>query len=282
MNDKVKPFIKWAGGKRQLLKEIIPCIPKFEGCYYEPFIGGGAVLFDLLPQKAVINDYNSEIALLYKVVRDNPRKLVNKLAEHEDLYEKNGADYYYAIRSLDRDRESYIGIPDIEKAARTIFLNKTCFNGLYRVNKMGCFNTPIGRYKNPEICCEEQIINASNYLKKNRIRIMSGDYSVSIKKAKEGDFVYIDPPYYPISKTSSFTDYTQKGFGEKDQVRLYEDCVKLNMVGVKFLQSNSDCDYIRQMYKDFYIRTVSVKRSINSNGEKRIGATEVLIANYEI
>lgn len=282
MSKSVKPILKWAGGKRQLLGEIIPCIPSFEGTYFEPFIGGGAVFFELKPPKAIINDYNPEIVILYKVIKNYPQELIKALSIHELNYCQAGDTYYYAIRNLDRDIEKYAMLDDIAKAARTVFLNKTCFNGLYRVNRNGFFNTPIGKYKNPDICCEDTIQLISEYFKKTKIKFLAGDYRVALKSAKKGDFVYLDPPYYPISKTSSFTDYTQGGFEEKDQYRLFDDCKKLNSKGVLFLQSNSDCEFIRELYKDFYIKTVTVKRSINSVGSKRNGATEVLIANYHI
>lgn len=282
VSNKVKPVLKWAGGKRQLLGEILESIPHYTGTYFEPFIGGGAVLFEHMPPKAVINDFNPELIILYKVIKDTPEPLIEKLKEHAVYYNEKGKDYYYEIRNLDRDCERYSMMTEVEKAARTVFLNRTCFNGLYRVNRNGFFNTPIGKYKNPDICCEDTIRHINKYFRSNKVRLLAGDYRTAIRSAKLGDFIYMDPPYYPISKTASFTDYTLVGFDEEEQHRLYEDCVKLDKKGVMFLQSNSDCEYIHELYKAFNIKTVQVKRAINSVGTKRIEATEVLISNYEI
>ena len=282
MNKQLKPILKWAGGKRQLLSIINPLIPGFSGRYYEPFVGGGAVVFSLQPSKAMLNDFNSEIIRLYKVVKDKPEELVDLLREPELNSRKRGGEYYYLVRNLDREEKSYGLLTDEERAARTLFLNRTCYNGLYRVNKKGQFNTPVGRYKNPEICCETAIDQMSVYFRTNDITFTVGDYGKAIENAQKNDFVYLDPPYYPISRTASFTDYTMDGFGKSDQERLHEDCEKLNKKGVRFLQSNSDCELIRDLYKGYIIKPVPVKRSINAIGTKRNGAIEVLIANYEI
>ncbi len=282
MNERVKPVLKWAGGKRQLLDEIRSCIPDFLGTYYEPFIGGGAVLLNILPKNAVINDYNSELIDLYKVIKDSPEMLINLLKEHDDAYKEKGKEYYYLVREWDRDVGKFSTLSVVEKAARTIFLNRTCFNGLYRVNRSGFFNTPIGKYVNPEIVGEDNIRRLSNYLNDSKIKFLCGDFSKSVIGAKMNDFVYLDPPYYPASATSSFTDYTQAGFGKEDQIRLKKMCDRLDKKGVLFLQSNSDCAFIRELYSEYYIKTVEVRRAINSNKTRRSNMSEVLIANYPI
>ncbi len=282
MNENVKPVLKWAGGKRQLLEEIIACIPDFSGTYYEPFVGGGAVWLNMLPKKAVINDYNSELIDLYQTIKASPDTLINLLEEHNDLYKDKGKEYYYFVRSWDRDIDKYLSLSTAEKVARTIFLNRTCFNGLFRVNRSGFFNTPIGRYTNPEIVGAENIRRLSKYLNSNKIKFSCGDFSRCIMGAQKNDFIYLDPPYYPTSATSSFTDYTLTGFGEGDQVRLKKICDRLNKRGILFLQSNSDCEFIRNLYSEYYIKKVSVRRAINSNKARRSNMHEVLIANYPI
>lgn len=271
---KLKPILKWVGGKRQLLSQIIPLIPKHNK-YIEPFIGGGAVLFDLAPKKAVISDFNSELINLYKVIKTSPKELVEVLKTHAD---NNSNDHFYNIRSLDRE-ESFKNLSDVEKAARIVYLNKTCFNGLYRVNSLGFFNSPYGKYKNPKICDEELIYRLSEYFNKNDIKIFCQDYKETLKEAKKGDFVYLDPPYMPISISSSFTGYTENGFSYKCQEELRDECVKLKERGVSFIQSNSDCPEIRELYKDFKIISVEAKRNINSKGDKRGPVGEVLICS---
>ena len=183
------------------------------------------------------------------------------------------------MREMDRD-ESYGKLTDVEKAARTIYLNRTCYNGLYRVNKKGEFNTPIGKYKNPQILNEENIRAIEKYLKKNKVVLLNGDFAHALSKARKNDFVYLDPPYHPLTKTSSFTDYTKVGFGEAEQIKLKIECDKLNKKGCFFMQSNSDCEFIRELYKEYNIKPVSVRRSINSKKDGRTDITEVLITNY--
>lgn len=274
-----KPVLKWAGGKRQLLENLKSALPQ-EGYnrYIEPFIGGGALLFELQPTKAIINDYNEELTNLYTIIRDNVDELIDILGEYRDKHSK---EFYYKIRELDREKE-FANISAIEKAARTIYLNRTCYNGLFRVSRQGFFNTPIGRYKNPQILDEENLRAVQQYLKKNKVKINTGDFEKTALLAKQGDFVYLDPPYYPLSKTSSFTDYTSAGFGEAEQIRLKEVCDKLDRRGALFLQSNSDCDYIRELYKGYHFKTVEVRRAINSNKDNRSNITEVLISNYNV
>lgn len=270
------PILKWVGGKRQLLNEITPLIPKRITTYVEPFLGGGAVLFNLQPKKAIINDFNKDLINVYRVVRDSPQELLDILKKH-DKY--NCEDYYYEIRALDRS-ENYTNMSNLEKAARIIYLNKTCYNGLFRVNQAGQFNSPYGRYKNPNIVNEPVILAMSNYFKNNNIKIMEGDYRDALKNLRKGAFVYFDPPYMPISSSSSFTGYTENGFNEKDQIELKIECDKLNDRGINFMLSNSAHPYIIELYKDYEITLVKARRSINSKGNKRGEINEVLVRNY--
>ena len=268
-------MLKWVGGKRQLLPEIVPMINEKSTLYVEPFIGGGAVLFNMQPKKAIINDYNQELINVYKTVRDNLEELLDELRVHE---EKNSSDYYYEIRALDRADE-FEKMSNIEKAARIIYLNKTCYNGLYRVNSSGQFNSPYGRYKKPNIVNEPVLRAISKYFNSNEIEILNGDYKEVLKNLSQEAFVYLDPPYMPISSSSSFTGYTEGGFGYNSQVELKKECDKLNKQGIRFVQSNSDCEQIRELYKDYKIKTVKAKRSINSVAKKRGEINEVLIYN---
>lgn len=272
-NIMVSPILKWVGGKRQLLPEIIPMIEGNYSTYVEPFVGGGAVLFELQPKKAIINDFNSELVNVYCVVRDHCEKLIKVLERHE---ENNSSDYFYEIRGLDRE-DSYSEMSDVEKAARIIYLNKTCYNGLYRVNSSGFFNSPYGKYKNPNIVNAPVLRAMSLYLNKNKIKIMNGDYKAVLKNLRRGAFVYLDPPYMPISTSAAFTGYTENGFSFEQQVELKEECDKLRKKGIRFLQSNSDCPEIRELYKDYEIKTVQAKRFINSVADKRGEINEVLI-----
>lgn len=268
--------MKWAGGKRQLLPEISKHIPKFS-TYFEPFIGGGAVLFSLQPKKVVINDFNEELINVYLKVKDNPDELISLLQIHKN---NNSSDYYYQIRALDRDKVAYSQLTDVERAARILYLNKTCFNGLFRVNNAGEFNSPYGKYSNPNIVNDITIRAVSNYFNMNDVRILSGDYSDAVMDAKKGDFVYFDPPYDPISNSASFTGYTQGGFDKREQIRLKEVCDELNSRKVRFLLSNSDTEFINDLYQDYTITKVSASRAINSVAEKRGDVQEVLIQNF--
>lgn len=271
----LSPILKWVGGKRQLLSEIIPLIDESCDNYVEPFIGGGAVLFRLQPKKAIINDYNTELINVYRTVRDDLDGLVALLKKHEKY---NSSDYYYEVRALDRTPD-FDKMSNSEKAARIIYLNKTCYNGLYRVNSLGQFNSPYGKYKNPNIVNEVVLRAISKYLNGNEISIRSGDYKDVLNDIEKNSFVYLDPPYMPISSSSSFTGYTEGGFGYDKQVELKEECDKLNSKGVHFLQSNSDCEEIRELYKDYRIKVVKAKRAINSDAKKRGQINEVLIYN---
>ena len=269
----LKPIMKWVGGKRQLLDEIVPLVPEYKR-YIEAFLGGGAVLMALQPKKAIVNDFNSELINLYQIVKDYPEELISELKKYE-----NTKECFYQTRNLDRTAE-FNNLSDIQKASRVLYLNKTCFNGLYRVNSKGEFNAPFGKYKNPNIVNEEEIRALSKYFNKAEISFLNGDFAEATTRARKGDFVYLDPPYQPISKTSAYTGYTLAGFGEEKQIELKRECDRLNKKGVKFLQSNSDCEFIRELYKDYNIKTVKAKRNINCKGNSRQAINELLIYNY--
>lgn len=276
-NKLIAPFLKWVGGKRQLLPKIIEHLPKNirELRYFEPFIGGGAVLFHLQPENAVINDFNKELINVYNVVKDNLDDLIVDLKKH-----KNTSEYFYQIRGLDRTDE-FLSLSEVQRASRIIYLNKTCFNGLYRVNNAGEFNAPFGRYKNPNIVNEPTLKAVNKFLNKNNISINNGDYSDVLETADENSFIYLDPPYHPISENSNFTGYVQGGWDMFDQIRLREVCDILNEKGAKFLLSNSSSPFIKDQYEKYKITTVKAIRAINSNGSDRGEIDEVLIRNYE-
>lgn len=276
-NRLVSPFVKWVGGKRQLLPDIIKHLPKnFNKLhYFEPFVGGGAVLFHIQPKSAYINDFNSELINVYKVVKNNVSDLIADLRKHE-----NTQDYFYKLRGLDRSAD-YKNLTEVQRASRIIYLNKTCFNGLYRVNNAGEFNSPFGRYKNPNIVNEPTLKAVSKYLNTNDIKMFNSDYKEVLEFTDINSFVYIDPPYHPISESSNFTGYIKGGWSEIDQERLKSECDELNKKGVKFLLSNSACEFILQLYKDYNLVKVKANRNINSVGDKRGEVDEVLISNYD-
>ncbi|KYN75807.1 modification methylase [Clostridium sporogenes] len=275
-NKLVTPVVKWVGGKRQLLPEIRKFIPNKITTYYEPFVGGGAVLFDIQPKKAVINDINYELINLYKVIKLYPNDLIEDLKKH-----KNEADYFYNIRKLDRDEKAYSKLSDVEKASRIHYLNKTCYNGLFRVNRAGQFNSPFGRYKEPNITNEITICAVSKYLNEASIKFLCGDFEESLKGIRKGAFVYFDPPYDPVSDSSNFTGYAKGGFDRIEQIRLKNLCDTLNSKGVKFLLSNSSTEFILDLYKDYRIEIIKAKRAINSKADERGEIDEVLVRNYE-
>lgn len=274
-NPLVQPIVKWVGGKRQLVESIKKLLPEHYSTYCEPFLGGGALLFALQPKKAIVNDLNKDLIITYKMIRDNVDDLLESLKNHN-----NTSEYFYNIRDIDRDRNSYENLSDIEKASRLLYLNKTCYNGLYRVNSSGEFNVPFGNYKNPAIVNESILRAVSIYLSSNTIQFMSCDYETVLKKLRKGSFVYLDPPYDPISDTSSFTGYTKSGFGRNEQIRLKECCDKLHEKGIKFMLSNSNTQFIRDLYKDYQIIVVNAKRNINCDSNKRGEIEEVIIRNY--
>jgi len=280
ISEKPKPFVKWVGGKRQLLKQfrLMKLYPpeRFntkKGKYFEPFVGGGAVFFDLLPKRALLSDLNPELINTYKVIKSNIDELINSLKKHK--YEK---EYFLKVRAKNPNQLS-----NIESASRFIFLNKTCFNGIYRVNSKGQFNVPFGRYSNPLICDEKNLRLVSKALK--NIDIKFQDYKKILSLVKKDDFVYFDPPYHPLSKTSSFTSYTLETFLEKEQIELRDIFIKLSQRGCFVMLSNSNTPFINKIYSEIKkegikISIVNAGRSTNSNALKRGKITEVLITNY--
>lgn len=269
-----RPFLKWAGGKSQLIPQYLPYLPRDYQTYYEPFLGGGAIFFHLQPQRAWLVDINAELVNVYLCVRDRVEELIVALAEHKALH---GFEHYYAVRSQTvLDNEWFVCGHNVERAARLIYLNKTCFNGLYRENSKGHFNVPMGSYKNPVVYEPDILRSAAQRLKS--ATIAHGSFELVLTKAKTAkDFVYFDPPYYPISATSKFTSYNRYAFNEADQVRLRDAFVVLADRGVKLLLSNSDCAFIRDLYADFELHTIYANRNINVKAEKRGKITEVLV-----
>jgi len=280
INPVVKPFLKWAGGKRYLISEIKQRWPAtFKGTYFEPFLGGGAVLFSLQPKKAVVNDINSELINCYKVIRDNVEELIQCLRHHE-----NEESYYYQVR--DWDRECTFRQRDAtERAARIIFLNKTCYNGLFRVNSQGQFNVPFGRYKAPNIVDVIVLRAVSHYLNEADITFLNTDFSEATATAKRGDLVYFDPPYDSNTDPASFTGYDVKGFDREQQLRLRLLTDDLHKRGCKFLLSNAYTLYTDSLYRSnpqYHFDIVEVPRPINSNAAKRGKVDEILVRNYSI
>jgi len=268
----MRPFLKWVGGKRQLIPELIKYVPENFNRYFEPFVGAGALLFHIQPSYAIISDMNWELINCYCTIRDNVDELIVSLAKHE-----NNKEYFYSIRSIDR-KEEYKTLSNVEKASRIMFMNKTCFNGLYRVNKKGYFNAPFGDYHNPRILDEVNLRSVSEYLN-NLIDIKCEDFESCVRDAGKGDFIYFDPPYHPLSSTASFTDYTESGFTIQDQLRLKRIFDMLNYKGCKVVMSNSATPLIFELYEKYNVHIVSAKRSINSNGALRKGIDEVIISN---
>ena len=272
LKEETYPIVKWVGGKRQLMFELLKNMPKNYNRYFEPFIGGGALFFELQPDNAYISDMNEELINLYKVVRDNVDELVADLQKHDI-----SKDYFMEIRNIDRTDE-YKNWSEVKKASRFIYLNRTCFNGMYRVNSKGEFNVPFGHYKNPRILDENNLINCSNLLQRTEIK--HADFFEILKKVKKGDFVYFDPPYVPLSETSSFTSYTKDGFDVDMQFKLRDVCDELDSLGVKFLLSNSDTKLVNELYENYNIKKVFASRQINANADGRGKITEVLVRNY--
>ena len=275
-NPFVAPVVKWVGGKRQLLDELIPLLPKRITSYCEPFLGGGAVLFKLQPGTAYVNDINSELMQMYEVIRDNVEELISALGNHP-----NDAEHFYSVRDWDRDKEKYNQLSRIDRAARIIYLNKTCYNGLFRVNNAGEFNTPFGHYKNPNIVNAPALRAVSAYFQNAQITFYSKDYSAVLKDISGGTFVYLDPPYDPVSDTANFTGYSKGGFNHSEQIRLREWCDELNQRGIKFMLSNSATDFIKEQYSAYNITVVKAKRAVNSVATKRGAVEEVVVRNYE-
>ena len=293
---KAKPFIKWVGGKSQLIEQLDAQLPADFGnwenvTYIEPFVGGGAMLFYMLQcypniQHAIINDINPDLATCYRTVRDNPNQLIESLRDIESAYftlqSKEGRkEFFMAVR----DRYNEKNLDPIENTTKFFFLNRTCFNGLYRVNKKGLFNVPFGKYSNPTICDPETILKDSGLLQ--RVEILNGDFEGTFEYAQGNTLFYFDPPYRPLSDTSSFNDYAKEDFNDAAQIRLKEYCDRVNEAGFKFMLSNSDCkgkneedNFFDVLYAAYQIERVWASRSINSNPSKRGKLTEILVRNY--
>jgi DNA adenine methylase len=279
VDTKPKPFVKWVGGKRQLLEQFRKLgfyppdnFDPVKNTYFEPFVGGGAVFFDLLPQNAVLSDMNKELVTTYNVIKNDVENLIQSLKKHK----KGDKEYFLKVRAKNPEQLS-----DIEIASRFIFLNRTAFNGMYRVNSKGEFNVPFGKYENPMICDEVNLRRVSKALQK--VQIKHQDYKEVLKKAKKGDFVYFDPPYYPVSKTASFTAYTKDAFLDKEQIELRDTFEELHKRGCFVMLSNSDVPFINKIYKEIKgvrISKVQAGRAINSKASGRGKITEVLVTNY--
>ena len=274
-----KPFVKWVGGKRQLMQDLENNFPKQFTTYHEPFLGGGAVMFNLLTKKPQlscnVSDFNSDLILAYVTIRDKLRKLIESLENHSKNYHKDSAEYYYEIRKQEPKQQ-------IEKVSRLLFLNKTCFNGLYRVNKKGQFNVPLGRYTNPNIVNKENLTAVSNILQSKKIKISCRDFEAVLDDTKKGDLVYFDPPYQPVSSTANFTSYTHRDFTEDDLERLADLGDQLNSKGCHVLLSNSNSKIVKDFFSKKYwkISSINANRAINSNAQKRTGHKEIIIKNY--
>jgi len=271
-----KPFIKWVGGKRQLLPELQRRMPDDANSYFEPFIGGGALMWSLDKskyQRIVINDYNPELTNLYKVVKEQPEQLLKNLSKH-----RNTESYYYKMREMDRT-PSYSRRTPVTKASRFIYLNKTGFNGLYRVNSNGQNNVPFGRYENPCIVDTDNIRACSAFLQS--VEILNGDFELIRPMLDANSFVYLDPPYAPISATSGFTSYTAQGFDSGMQLKLKEFCDYIDGIGAKFMLSNSSAPLIYELYSDYHIDEVLANRVVNCKANGRGKVTELVIRNYE-
>jgi DNA adenine methylase len=269
-----RPFLKWAGGKKRLLPELIARLPERLAAYHEPHVGSGALFFELASRgvltQVYLSDVNQSLIDTYVAVRDHVEEVISILKKHQ---KKHDRDYYYVVRAIDPSR-----LPLAGRAARVIYLNRTCYNGLYRENKAGQFNVPFGRYRNPTICDVINLHSVSCAL--NGIDIARRGYASVLERAAPGDFVYFDPPYYPLSATSSFTAYDRNGFTEDDQQNLRDVFAALAQRGVCVMLSNSDTPLIRKLYADFRIDRVLASRSINSKGNRRGKIAELIIRNY--
>jgi len=266
------PFVKWAGGKRQLIPQIKEYLPQDYNKYLEPFVGGGALFFHLKPGNAVLIDINEDLINCYNVIKNHVSELIQSLKKH-----KNDKDYYYKVRSADREIESFKKWTDVEKASRTIFMNRCCYNGLYRVNSKGFFNVPFGRYKNPNFCNEKNL----NAVHKALIsaRLIQGSFETCLNYAEKDDLVYFDPPYHPLSETANFTSYTKYNFGRESQIKLRDVFKQLDDRGCKLMLSNSYNDFVLDLYERFNIITLNAKRAINSDASKRGEIKEILVLN---
>jgi DNA adenine methylase len=276
----LKPFVKWAGGKTQIISEILKMIPNSYNTYFEPFLGGGALLFQLKPISAVLSDYNSDLITAFNCFKDKEdyMLMVKEILNHQ---KNHSEEYYYKIRELDRLPE-FLNLPNYKRAARMIYLNKACFNGLYRVNSKGYFNVPSGKYKSVNAYDETLYINLSTYLSHQSISILNEDFEKAVSSAKKGDFVYFDPPYDTFEEKNNFTTYTKNVFGKEEQKRLATVFKDLDNRGVKVMLSNHNTEFIRELYNKFNIKVINARRSINSVSSGRGNVEEVIITNYTL
>ena len=296
--EQARPFIKWAGGKGQLLEQLDKLLPNDFGerqdiTYIEPFVGGGAMLFYILQKypnirHAVINDVNSDLIMCYQIIKDAPEELIASLQDFQNVYnalmtEEARKDFFLSVR----ERYNEKNLDPIENSTKFIFLNRTCFNGLYRVNKRGLFNVPFGKYTNPMICNPVTIRLDSKLLQ--RVEILTGDFEATLDHVGEGyNFFYFDPPYRPLNATSNFNSYSKEDFNDDEQIRLRDFCAMLNgRLGIDWMLSNADCSaknpedtFFEEIYADFFINRVYASRAINANPSKRGKLTELLICNY--
>ena len=270
MAERPGPVLKWAGGKTQLLAQYQPHFPRRFGSYHEPFVGSGAVFFHLRPRRARLSDVNEDLINVYRALQTDVEGLIRALDQHR---EQHGQEHFYAVRAQDAER-----LPTLERAARILYLNKTCYNGLYRVNSKGLFNVPFGRYKNPNIVNEARLRAAARALEGVELQVEG--FEEVLRHAGKGDFVYFDPPYQPLNATSNFTAYTRFSFGEAEQRRLAEVFAELASRKVKVLLSNSDTPLIRELYAGYRVLTVQAHRCINSKADGRRPINEVLVASF--
>ena len=274
---KGKPFVKWAGGKRSITGKLTKLAPYEYKTYYEPFVGGGAFLFELAPKNAVINDYNKELMNVYECIKDESEfsSLCSELNKHEANHSE---EYYYMIRDLDRDKKKFNRLADYKRAARTIYLNKACFNGLYRVNSKNEFNVPSGKKNKVNTYDGVNLGIIYCYLNLNNVRLLSTDFEEAVKDAKKGDFVYFDPPY--DSDTSTFNSYTENGFGKEEQERLAKVFKYLDKRGCYVMLSNYNTKLIKELYKDYNFNIIEAQRNIGAKAKDRGKVEEVIITNY--
>ena len=274
---KGKPFVKWAGGKRQIIDKLKKYAPVDFDTYFEPFVGGGALLFELSPKKAVINDSNQELMNIYEVLCDEDK--FKKMCRALNSYEKqHSEEFYYELRNKDRNKKTFSKLSDYTRAARTIYLNKACFNGLYRVNSKNEFNVPFGKKTKVNTYEGDNLITVSNYLTMNDVKILCCDFEEAVSSAKKGDFIYFDPPY--DSDTSTFNSYTEDGFGKDEQKRLAKVFKKLDSRGCYVMLSNHNTHLVNELYKGYNIHVIEAKRNINANAKGRGNVEEVIITNY--
>ncbi|AJM72066.1 DNA methyltransferase [Mycoplasma yeatsii GM274B] len=274
----IKPFVKWAGGKTQLLNTLLKYVPKEFNRYYEPFIGGGALLFKIKPNNFWINDFNKELVSAFLCFKDNDKfvKMIEQIEKHQ---QNHSEEYFYKIRDLDREK-SFANASIDQIASRFIYLNKSCFNGLYRVNKNGFFNVPSAKKTNVVCYDPNNFKSIRNYFQNSECKITSLDFSKAVETAQSGDFVYFDPPYDNYEEQKNFTSYNKDGFSKQDQIRLADLFKELDKKNVKVMLSNHDTKFIRELYKGFEIIEVEARRNINSNALKRGNVKEVIIRNY--